>query len=105
MKKELISQRDIKKAVEVLRAVNHPIRQKIVHLLEKKDKLTVSEIFETLGIAQTVCSNHLAILRETGIIEVEKAGSKRVYNIVPSRINDINTYSYYLSSLTQTEKV
>lgn len=97
MRKELIAIQDIEKAAEVLRAINHPLRQDIVHLLEKREKLTVTQIFETIGIPQTVCSGHLAILRESGIVAVDRTGSKRVYSIVPSRINDINTYSCYLA--------
>ena len=36
---------DLRKAVLVLRAVNHRLRQRVIDLLEEQDKMTVTDIY------------------------------------------------------------
>ena len=36
---------DLRKAVLVLRAVNHKLRQRVIDLLEENDKMTVTDIY------------------------------------------------------------
>lgn len=98
MTKDLICIEDVKKATRVLRAVNHSLRQKILQLLHKNKQLTVAEIYERLDIEQSVCSTHLGILRKEGIVVPIRFGKMRYYSIVGARLNDINTYSFYLAS-------
>ena len=57
---------ELRKAVLVLRAVNHKLRQKMVDLLEENGKMTVTEIYIKLRLEQSVASQHLAILRRSG---------------------------------------
>lgn len=97
MTKDLICIENIKRATRVLRAVNHPLRRKILLLLEKNTQLTVAEIYERLKIEQSVCSSHLGILRKEGVVVPARFGKLRYYSIVAGRINDINTYSFYLA--------
>lgn len=97
MAKDLIFMADIKKATRTLRAVNHPLRRKIIHLLDKNEQLNVGELHTRLKIRQSICSSHLAILRKEGIISSKSVGKLRYYSLVKTRINDINTFSYYLA--------
>ena len=53
---------DLRKAVLVLRAVNHKLRQRIIDLLEENETLTVTDIYIKLRLEQSVASQHLAIL-------------------------------------------
>ena len=50
----------LRKAVLVLRAVNHKLRQSIIELLEENNRLTVTEIYVKLRLEQSVASQHLA---------------------------------------------
>jgi DNA-binding transcriptional ArsR family regulator len=56
----------IKKTILVLRAINHPLRQQMLKLIHEESKITVTELYDTLGLEQSVASQHLAILRRAG---------------------------------------
>src|SRR5215510_3306927 len=92
-KTNLIWEEDIRKAMQVLRAVNHALRKEILLLLDKHGKLNVTELFTAIGVEQSICSQHLGILRNAGIIEAERIGKYNHYFIVKSRLEQINCYS------------
>ncbi len=48
---------ELRKAVLVLRAINHKLRQQIIELLEKTDKMTVTDIYVQLRLEQSVASS------------------------------------------------
>ncbi len=88
---------EIKIAAFVLRSVNHTLRQNMLYLLQKKGKMTVTEIYKHLGIDQTVCSGHLAILRKHGIVAVQRDAKMRYYRVVEKRLIEINMYAKALA--------
>ncbi len=79
----------LRKAVLVLRAVNHKLRQSIIHLLEEHKKLTVTEIYVKLRLEQSVASQHLAILRKAGVVVTERDGKYIFYSLNHDRIAEI----------------
>ena len=74
----------IKKVSLILRSLNHKLRQMIIKMLSESDKLTVTEIYIKLRIEQSVASQHLAILRKSGIVETTRDG-KNIYYYVNSK--------------------
>lgn len=79
----------LRKAVLVLRAVNHKLRQSIIELLEQNKRLTVTEIYVKLRLEQSVASQHLAILRRAGVVLTEREGKYIYYSLNHERINEI----------------
>lgn len=79
----------LRKAVLILRAVNHKLRQSIVRLLEEYGKLTVTEIYVKLRLEQSVASQHLAILRRAGVVITERDGKYIFYSLNKPRIGEI----------------
>lgn len=67
-----------KKALYVLRAINHPLRLDILRLIDEKQKITVTDIYTILKLQQAVASHHLAVLRRAGFV-ITKKESKFVY--------------------------
>lgn len=92
-KKPLISVVDVQAATRVLRAVNHKLRRDILSLLDQKKKMTVSDIWIALRIEQSVCSNHLGILRKEKIVVVHQDKKRRYYYLDKSRIAEINHFA------------
>lgn len=76
-------------AAEMLKAIAHPTRIAIINLLENSNRLTVTEIFETLGIEQAVASHHLRILRDRGVLNSEKDGKNGFYYLKHDRLSQI----------------
>lgn len=73
----------IKKAAEIIRSLGHPARIQILILLNNKPKIrmTVTQIYEELGLTQPETSRHLSILKNSSVLHCEKDGSNSYYFI------------------------
>jgi ArsR family transcriptional regulator len=76
---------DIRRASRSLKAMAHPLRLKILCTLGDRE-LSVQEIVEQVGTSQSNISQHLAILRDKGIL-----GSRKDANRVYYRVGDART--------------
>lgn len=82
---------ELRKAVLVLRAVNHKLRQKMLDLLEENKRMTVTEIYVKLRLEQSVASQHLAILRSAGVVQTERNGKFIFYSVNRNRLGQISS--------------
>lgn len=80
----------LRKSVLVLRAINHELRQQIVKLLDDHGRLTVTEIYVKLRLEQSVASQHLALLRRSGVVTTIRDGKFIYYSIDKERIAEIS---------------
>ena len=81
---------DLRKAVLVLRAVNHDLRQQIISLLLENQRMTVTDIYIKLRLEQSVASQHLAILRRASVVTTAREGKYIYYSINPERLGQIS---------------
>lgn len=81
---------ELRKAVLVLRAVNHKLRQRIVDLLEEHESMTVTDIYIKLRLEQSVASQHLAILRRAGVVVTDRQGKFINYSLNKDRLDQIS---------------
>lgn len=65
---------------EVLRSMAHPARVRILRLLGKGRK-SVGELSADLGIEQPNMSQHLAAMRRTGVLRVDREGTRANYSV------------------------
>ena len=79
----------LRKAVLVLRSVNHKLRQSMIKLLEENDEMTVTELYVKLRLEQSVASQHLAILRRAGVVGTRREGKFIYYALNNDRISEI----------------
>ncbi len=70
----------IESYAERLKVCGHPIRLKILCLIEKEDAC-VTDLWQCLNQPQPVISQHLAVLKEKGIVTSEIQGNRRIYSI------------------------
>ncbi len=80
---------ELRKAVIVLRAVNHKLRQQIIDLLDENDSMAVTDIYVSLRLEQSVASQHLAILRRAGVVDTERQGKYIYYALNRERLAQI----------------
>lgn len=80
---------DFEKDSEILKALGHPVRLKIVVGLLDKKECNVNTIVEKLKIPQSTASQHLGVLRSRGIIAPKKKGVETCYFISDERIKKI----------------
>lgn len=66
---------------EILKVLGHPVRLKIVAGL-CTNECNVKKIWECLGLPQATVSQHLALLKNKGIIEGKRGGAEVFYSVV-----------------------
>jgi ArsR family transcriptional regulator len=76
----MIEQARIERAAEVLKTVSHPVRLRIVELLEHGEK-SVTELKGLLGLTQPLTSQHLTQMRTRGVLGTRRDGSQVYYSI------------------------
>ena len=76
-------------AAEMLKAMAHPMQINIVSFLEGNQKMTVTEIYERLGIEQAVTSHHLGILKSKGVLTSAREGKNTYYFLKHSGLSGI----------------
>ena len=81
---------ELRKAVLVLRAVNHKLRQRMIDLLEENQRMTVTDIYIKLRLEQSVASQHLAILRKAGVVQTDRQGKYIYYVLDGERLTQIS---------------
>ena len=69
----------LEQAVNMLKAIAHPMRISIISLLEDGRKMTVTEIHEKLQIEQSTTSHHLGILKDKGVLSSKREGKNTLY--------------------------
>jgi ArsR family transcriptional regulator len=75
---------DIERASRSLKAMSHPLRLKILCTLGEEE-VSVQEIVEHVGTSQSNISQHLAILRDKGILASRKDANRVYYRVSDSR--------------------
>ncbi len=67
------------RASEMLKVAAHPQRLAILDLLGSRRRLCVNDITDLLGLEQAIISQHLTLMRDKGILDVEKDGKYSFY--------------------------
>jgi DNA-binding transcriptional ArsR family regulator len=68
-----------------------PKRREILGLLREKPR-PVGKIVDHLGISQPGTSKHLRVLREAGLVKVERRGQQRMYVLDPAPLAEIDAW-------------
>ncbi len=80
----LARQEDIEIASRSLKAMSHPLRLKILCTLGSQE-VSVQKIVDNVGTSQSNISQHLAILRDKGILASRKDANKVYYRVGDAR--------------------
>ncbi|HEY5976174.1 MAG TPA: metalloregulator ArsR/SmtB family transcription factor [Geobacteraceae bacterium] len=81
MEKEFVKNRQFDQEAEILKVLGHPIRLKIVTGLCTQE-CNVKHIWECLSLPQATVSQHLALLKNKGIIEGKRDGVEVYYSVI-----------------------
>jgi DNA-binding transcriptional ArsR family regulator len=91
-------------SVKIFKALGHPIRYKIVKFLFDGPKC-VCKINEDIEFSQANLSQHLKILKDSGILSSEKIGLNIHYRITSDEVKKvIECVNRYVTSYTNNFK-
>ena len=81
---------------KICKALGHPTRVRIVEYLKEEDQCICGEIVDILPLAQSTVSQHLKILKESGLVKGEIEGPRTCYcldrtvmNLFKNKVNDL----------------
>ena len=74
------------RAVRMLRALANPVRFRIVQILAARNACVCGELVDELPVAQSTVSEHLAVLKEAGIVQGTIEGPNTCYCLDPEAL-------------------
>ena len=83
-----INQRDLEISSEILRALAHPLRMRILEFIDQHKLINVNKIYSSLNLEQSITSQHLRILRQAGLVETEREGKFIHYKLNYARLHN-----------------
>jgi DNA-binding transcriptional ArsR family regulator len=72
-----------------------PVRRRVLELLadgERPAGAITASIQEEFGISQPAVSQHLRVLRESGVATVRPEGTRRLYSVKPDALRDVDEW-------------
>jgi ArsR family transcriptional regulator, arsenate/arsenite/antimonite-responsive transcriptional repressor len=82
----------------LFKALNDPIRRKILELLKKKGDMSAGEIAEQFDISKPSISHHLDLLKQAGLVDVMRDGQFLYYSLNTTIIDELMKWTIKLSS-------
>jgi len=79
-------------------ALADPIRRTILEILASSGELSATALYEHFPVSPQAVSQHLKVLRETKLVEMEKRAQKRVYRLNPKTLSEFEAW------VTQTKQ-
>lgn len=77
-------------SLELVRALAHPLRLKILEYIDAHGTTHVNSIYNSIKVEQSVTSQHLRIMRKAGVLNARREGKFVFYSIdydIVSRIS------------------
>ena len=76
---------ELLRAADMMRALGHPVRLRLVEALERGE-CCVSDLQGALGLPQAVVSQHLAKMKAAGIVTCRREGVNMRYVVAQPRV-------------------
>jgi DNA-binding transcriptional ArsR family regulator len=83
--------------MDMFYALADPTRRKILELLASQGELSATQIYENFSASPPAISQHLKVLRETGLVKMEKHAQQRRYQINPAAVLELEDWSKQLA--------
>jgi len=91
-----VQQRDLEISSEILRALAHPLRMRILEFIDQHELINVNRNYSSLNLEQSITSQHLRILRQAGLVETEREGKFIHYRLNYPRLqNTVKAIKHY----------
>ena len=74
-----------------LKAIAEPRRREILRLVRDKER-TAGEIAEKFDVTRPAISQHLAVLKEAGLVSERREGTRRFYEVRPEGLRDVQKF-------------
>lgn len=87
----------------LFKALADPTRREILRLLSRGE-LTAGQIAEKFAMSWPSVSHHLGVLKNAGLVEVEKKGQYLYYSLNATVLQELIAYLFELLNVKEDEK-
>ena len=78
--------------MDMFEALADPTRRHIVELLAANGELAATAIYEQFHVSPQAVSQHLKVLREAKVVEMDKRAQKHVYRLNPQTLSQFEAW-------------
>ena len=78
--------------MDIYTALAEPNRRRIIELLASSGRLTASDISDKFKVSPPAISQHLKVLREAKLVDMEKKAQSRIYTINTSSLDELQDW-------------
>ncbi|HEX8932467.1 MAG TPA: metalloregulator ArsR/SmtB family transcription factor [Patescibacteria group bacterium] len=75
--------------MDMFAALADPTRRTIIEMLSDNGQLSASDIYNHFNVSHPAISQHLKILRESKLVDMEKRAQQRLYQVNPEAVSEI----------------
>jgi DNA-binding transcriptional ArsR family regulator len=80
-------------------ALADPTRRDIIEMLAKQGALTATHICEQFQVSPPAISQHLKVLREAELVQMEKRAQQRIYQLNPEALLELEGWARRMMQL------
>jgi DNA-binding transcriptional ArsR family regulator len=85
--------------MDIFTAIAEPTRRSIIEMLAASGELSATEISDKFHSSPPAISQHLKVLREAKLVQVEKRSRQRIYKINPLAMQELERWTRRLDKL------
>lgn len=86
-------------------ALADPTRRKIIEMLIRHGPLSATEIYDHFPVSRPAISQHLQVLRQANLVQVEKRAQQRIYRVNPQTMRELELWAGKNNLIVEREKL
>jgi len=85
--------------MDAFQALAEPRRRKVVEILAHRGRLSATQICDEFDVTPQAISQHLKVLREASVIQMERRAQQRIYAFNPKSVFEIEKWAIRMADM------
>ena len=91
--------------MDIFYALADPTRRKIIEMLTRNGQLSATEIYNHFPVSRPAISQHLQVLRQANLVQVEKRAQQRIYRVNHQTMRELELWAGRNNLIVEREKL
>ena len=85
--------------MDKFKALGEPTRRSILEMLASRGQMSATAIADQFQVSAPAISQHLKILREARLVQMEKRAQQHLYRINPDALHEVDDWAKQMTTL------